>query len=59
MDALAASAVADLFRRIPALGDLRGAARIDAEEAVGNAIADAIEDYLAECEMVAFTGGAP
>ena len=41
------------------LRELRGAARIGAEEAIGNAVADAIDDYVADCEMVAMTGGAP
>ena len=38
-----AEAIADLFGRIPALRALRGVERIEAEEAIRNAIADAIE----------------
>lgn len=52
-------AVAYLFDRIPVLRELRGAARLDAEEAISNAVADAIDDYVADCQMVAATGGAP
>jgi len=51
--------VADLIDRIPALRELRGYALIEAEEAISNAFADAIEDYVADCLMVASTGGAP
>lgn len=40
----------DLFRRIPALADLRGVARLDAEEAVRHALTDAINDYLTDAE---------
>ena len=39
-----------LFDRIPALGELRGIAKLDAEEIIGNAIEDAIEEYLAGCD---------
>ena len=52
-------AIADLFDRIAALRNLRGSARIEAEEAICNAVADAIEAYVADCEMIASTGGAP
>jgi hypothetical protein len=51
--------VADLIDRIPALRALRGYAQIEAEEAISNAFADVIEDYLADGEMDASTGGAP
>lgn len=52
-------AINDLFDRIPALHELRGYARITAEEAIRNAIADAIDAYVADGEMVASIGGAP
>lgn len=45
--------VADLIDRIPALRELRGCARIEAEEAIGNAFADVIEDYLADAYAAA------
>jgi hypothetical protein len=51
--------IRDLMDRVPVLRELRGYPRIEAEEAIGNALADAIEDYSAECDMVATTGGAP
>lgn len=54
-----ANAISYLFDRIPALHHLRGVERLNAEEVIRNAIADAIDDYLAYCEMVATTGGAP
>src|ERR1700687_308344 len=44
-------AIRDLFDRIPALGELRGAARIEAEEAIRHAVNDAIEEYLFDDEM--------
>jgi hypothetical protein len=44
------SIAADLFRRIPALGDLRGIAKLDAEEAIRDALEDAVADYIAENE---------
>lgn len=52
-------AIRYLFDRIPALAELRGYARIQAEEAIRNAVTDVIDDYLVDCEMVADTGGAP
>ncbi|MES2989411.1 MAG: hypothetical protein V4808_16055 [Pseudomonadota bacterium] len=52
-------AIQYLFDRIPALSELRGVARLNAEDVIENAIADAIDDYLADCEMVAMTGAAP
>lgn len=52
-------AINDLFDHIPALNELRGYARIAAEEAIRNAVADAVEAYVADGEMVASTGGAP
>ena len=61
-----AAAIAYLMDRIPVLRELRGAGRIEAEEAIANAVADAIEDYVADfdgyvadCDEVAVTGGAP
>lgn len=48
-----------IFDRIPALSDLRGSTRLDAEEVLQNAIADAIDEYLVDCEVVPMTGGAP
>ena len=45
-------AIAYLTDRIPALAALRGAALLEAEEAIRNAVADAIDDYNLECEMV-------
>ena len=45
------TAIAYLFDRIPALANLRGVERLDAEEVIRNAITDAIDDYLADCEM--------
>jgi hypothetical protein len=53
------NAIVYLFDRIPALRELRGYARIEAEEAIRNAVADVIDDYLIDCDMVANTGGAP
>lgn len=37
-------AIRDIFSRIPALAELRGAARFDAEEVLQNALDDAVED---------------
>jgi hypothetical protein len=44
-----------VFDRIPALAELHGIARLNAEEVIENAMADAIEDHIADCEPV---GGA-
>ena len=46
-------AIRYLFDRIPALAQLRGVARMDAEEVINNAIADAIDEYLAAAEPAA------
>ena len=46
-----------IFDRIPALGSLRGVARMDAEEVLANALQDAIDEYLVDCEVVPLTGG--
>lgn len=53
MSAIAEAAVADLFDRIPALRALppRGIDRIVAEEAIRNAIDDAIDAYIIEHDM--------
>ncbi len=52
-------AVRDIIDRIPALRELRGYARIEAEEVLQNALDDAVQDYLAQCPEVPLTGGAP
>jgi hypothetical protein len=52
-------AIRYLFDRIPALAELRGIERLEAEEAIRNAVTDVIDDYLVDCEMVAAAGGAP
>ena len=52
--------IRELFDRIPALAELRGVARLDAEEVIRAAVADVIDDYLEDCEMAAEeTGGTP
>jgi hypothetical protein len=51
--------IRDLFDRVPALAVLRGVERIEAEEAIRFAWADALDRYIGDCEMVANTGGAP
>jgi len=53
-----AERVREAFDLIPALAELRGGARIRAEEVIDNIIADAIEDYVAGCEPVADMGEA-
>lgn len=49
----------DTFDRVPALRELRGYARIEAEEVLRNLVDDAIEEYRQDCETVGATGGAP
>ena len=46
-----ANTIAYLFDRIPALGNLRGIDRLNAEEIIRTAVADVIDDYRADCEM--------
>jgi hypothetical protein len=41
-------AIREIFNRIPALRELRGAARLDAEEVLQNALDDAVEDGRAD-----------
>ena len=53
-----AAAIADLFDRIPALAALRGVPRIEAEEAIRNAVADAIAEAR-HCWSHLLSGGAP
>lgn len=59
MNYLAEIAIQDLFDRIPALRPLRGVERIEAEEVIARVVDDVIDLYIAECEAVASTGGAP
>lgn len=51
MSQIANDICADLFRRIPVLRELRGAAQIDAEEAVRNTIQDVLEDYAGDSDL--------
>jgi hypothetical protein len=44
--------IRDLIDRVPALRELRGYARLEAEESIGYALADAIEDHMAACQVV-------
>ena len=51
-------AIAYLFDRIPALHELKGFPRLEAEEEIRNAVADVIGEYIADCDS-ASGGGAP
>lgn len=49
----------DIFDRIPALSELRGGARLAAEEVLQNALDDAAEECIVDCDRIAMTGRAP